>query len=83
MLYSVPYSPQLNPIEEFFNQFKHYIRRKKPQNLDELKKAIDFSFDEIRKKGCCVNYFLHAFNTSSNIKKRKHKLRPQKKYKED
>ena len=59
--HSVPYSPQLNPVEEFFNQFKHYIRRKKPQQLEELKDAIYYSLDEIKKRGCCSNYFVHAY----------------------
>jgi transposase len=28
LLYSVPYHPETNAIEEFFNQLKHYIKRK-------------------------------------------------------
>ena len=80
--HTVPYSPQLNAVEEFFNQFKHYIRKKKPQNLTELKEAIRFSLREIKKKGCCTNYFVHAYKERPYIV-RKHKLRPKKKYKMD
>jgi transposase len=80
--HSVPYSPQLNPIEEFFNQFKHYIRRKKPQHLEELKAAIHYSLDEIKKRGCCGNYFVHAYKEKSN-RKRKPRLRPKKIYKRE
>ena len=28
LLYSVPYHPQTNAIEDFFSQLKHYIKRK-------------------------------------------------------
>jgi len=28
LLYSVPYHPETNAIEEFFSQLKHYIKRK-------------------------------------------------------
>jgi transposase/3-methyladenine DNA glycosylase AlkC len=78
--HTVPYSPQLNAVEEFFNQFKHYIRRKKPQHLSELKDAVHYSLNEIKKRGCCTNYFVHAYKEKRDVE-RKHKLRPKKKYK--
>lgn len=78
--HTVPYSPQLNPVEEFFNQFKHYIRRKKPQHLEALKDAIQYSLDETKKRGCCSNYFVHAYKEKSSLK-RKPRLRPKKIYK--
>lgn len=70
--HTVPYSPQ----------FKHYIRRKKPQNLSELKDAVTYSLSEIKKRGCCTNYFVHAYKEKCDVE-RKHKLRPKKKYKID
>ena len=29
LLYSVPYHPETNAIEEFFSQLKHYIKKRK------------------------------------------------------
>jgi transposase len=80
--HTVPYSPQLNPVEEFLNQFKHYIRRKKPQNLSDLRDAVNYSLYEIKKRGCCTNCFVHAYNEKRDVA-RKHKLRPKKNYKMD
>jgi hypothetical protein len=76
----VGFSNDMNDVEELFNQFKHYIRRKKPQNLSELKDAVNFSLNEIKKRGCCTNYFVHAYK-EKRVVERKHKLRPKKKYK--
>ena len=33
LLYTVSYHPETNPIEEFFSQLKHYIRKKKSSRL--------------------------------------------------
>lgn len=82
LLHTVPYSPELNAIEEFFNQFKYHIRRVKPADLGELKSAIEGSLGEIKKRGCCKNFFIHAYN-HEQIRVRKHRLRPPKKYKHD
>ena len=30
LLYSVPYHPEKNTIEKFFNQLKHYIKKHSP-----------------------------------------------------
>ena len=38
ILSSVAYHPKTNPIEEFFSQLKHYIRKKSPQNYNEIRK---------------------------------------------
>lgn len=82
LLHSIPYSPETNNIEEFFNQFKHYIRRQNPQNIEELKTAIQYSLKEIKKRGCCRNYFVHAYE-GEKTKIRKPRTRPAKKYKAD
>lgn len=31
LLYSVPYHPETNAIEEFFSQLKHYIKKESPK----------------------------------------------------
>ena len=33
LLYTCPYHPRLNCIEQWFNQLKHYIKLDKPKNL--------------------------------------------------
>jgi transposase len=40
LLYTVPYHPETNPIEEFFSQLKHYIRKQSPQNYKEINDNI-------------------------------------------
>ena len=35
LFYSFAYHPQTNPIEEFFSQLKHYIKKESPQKYDE------------------------------------------------
>jgi transposase len=36
LIYSVPYHPENNSIEEFFSQLKHYIKKKKVQILMKI-----------------------------------------------
>ncbi len=40
LLYSVPYNPQTNAIEEFFSQLKHYIKKESPNTYEEIDKVI-------------------------------------------
>ena len=40
IIFLPPYSPQLNPIEETFSKWKHYIRAMNVQNADGLFEAI-------------------------------------------
>lgn len=35
LLYSVPYHPETNSIEEFFSQLKHYIKKESPNILEK------------------------------------------------
>lgn len=44
IIYSLPYNPQCNPIENLFSQFKNHIKNKSPDNYEELKKTIDYIF---------------------------------------
>ena len=34
LLYTIPYHPRLNSIEQWFNQLKHYIKQDKPTNFN-------------------------------------------------
>ena len=57
LLYTVSYHPETNPIEEFFSQLKHYIRKRSTQDYKEIK---DILKKKIKKKHL-TNYFKHSF----------------------
>jgi len=40
LLYSVPYNPATNAIEEFFSQLKHYIKKESPNTYDDIVNVI-------------------------------------------
>lgn len=39
-IFTVPYTPDLNPIENVFSIVKHYIKKKRPKTLFQLKNAV-------------------------------------------
>lgn len=61
LLYTVPYHPETNPIEEFFSQLKHYLRKESPQDYKEIDKAIRQIIKEKISKTHLENYFKHSF----------------------
>lgn len=61
LLYTVPYHPETNPIEEFFSQLKHYIRKTSPQNYKEISDKIKDILNTKIKKKHLENYFKHSF----------------------
>ena len=61
LLYCVPYHPETNPIEEFFSQLKHYIRKRSPQDYNEIKTVIREILQNNIKKKHLENYFKHSF----------------------
>ena len=38
-IYILPYHHYMNPIDNFFNQLKYYIKRDEPMSYDLIKKA--------------------------------------------
>ena len=61
-LYLIPYNPQLNPIEQYFNQIKHYLRlNKKVLKYDELVIEIKNAIKQVKKENY-KNYFENAYN---------------------
>lgn len=64
LLYTCPYHPRLNTIENWFNQLKHYIKQDKPKNFNELKESLKNSINKIKKEHC-ENYFIYAYNKKS------------------
>ncbi len=61
-LFSVPYNPQVNAIENWFSQLKHYLKlNKKLLKYCELNKAINKVIGKI-KTSQYANYFNYAYN---------------------
>lgn len=61
LVYTCPYHPRLNCIEQWFNQLKHYIKHDKPNNYNELKNSLVSSILKIKKEHY-ENYFTYAYN---------------------
>ena len=59
LIFLPPYSPQLNPIEEVFSKWKHLVKKRNCNTIEDLKKFITVaSFDITRTD--CANYFSHV-----------------------
>ena len=58
---TVPYYPRSNPIEQFFSQLKHYIKKDSPISYEDIKTSIGKAMTKVKEKHL-NNYFLHAFN---------------------
>ena len=61
LLYTCPYHPRLNAIEQFFNQMKHYMKLYESTNYNELKENIKKSIKNIKEENY-KNYFIYAYN---------------------
>ena len=55
-LFLPPYSPFLNPIENMFNQWKHWIKSERSENEDQLYANIHIASRSITAEHC-ANYF--------------------------
>jgi transposase len=65
LLYLPPYSPDFNPIEEFFSVLKSFIRRYWRQNQDiiamDFKKYLGWCVDKVGSHSCIAEaHFRHA-----------------------
>lgn len=61
LLYSLPYHPETNSIEEFFSQLKHYIKQESPDGYDEIVRVIDDTIKNKIKKSHLQNYLKHSY----------------------
>jgi transposase len=61
LVYTCPYHPRLNSIEQFFNQMKHYIKLDKPKTFIALDESVKTSIDKIKPTNY-ENYFIYAYN---------------------
>ena len=58
----LPYTPKTNPIEQYFNQIKHYLKlNKKVLKYDELVVEIKNAIKQVKKENY-KNYFENAYN---------------------
>ena len=60
-VYTVPYYPRSNPIENFFSQLKYYIKKESPIKYEDIKEIIGKSMDKITQSNY-ENYFRYAFD---------------------
>jgi transposase len=61
-LFTIPYTPKPNPIEQYFNQIKHYLKlNKKVLKYDELLVEIKNVIQHVKKENY-KNYFENAYN---------------------
>jgi transposase len=61
MLYTLPYSPRLNQIEQFFNQMKFYMKLTKAMTIQALKDSVKEAIDKVRPENY-QNYFAYAYD---------------------
>ena len=61
-LFTIPYTPKTNCIENWFNQIKHYLKlNKKVLKYDELVIEIKNAIKQVKKENY-KNYFENAYN---------------------
>jgi transposase len=61
IIYSLPYNPSLNPIENLFSQLKSHIKNKSPDNYEQLKDDLDNIIKNKVSKEHLENYFNYLF----------------------
>ena len=61
LLYSVPYHPETNSIEEFFSQLKHYIKKESPNTYDNIYNVISNILEKKITKEHLINYLKHSY----------------------
>jgi transposase len=78
--YTVPYYPRSNPIEQYFSQMKHHLKKESPISFTDIKKVVEKSIAKVKEQNY-NNYFLHAFRSETLLKTRKTRRRTPKVYK--
>ena len=61
LIYSVPYHPETNSIEEFFSQLKHYIKKESPNTYDDIYNTIKEILANKITKEHLTNYLKHSY----------------------
>jgi transposase len=68
LLYTIPYHPETNPIEEFFSQLKHYVKLESPQTYKEIVKVMKNTIKDKIKPLHIKNYFNHLVIRAKKFK---------------
>ena len=67
-LFCVPYTPKTDAIEEYFNQVKTYIKKKRNvENYQQLENNVNKAIEKVKPENY-KNYFEHAYNLKEGIK---------------
>jgi hypothetical protein len=67
-LFCIPYTPKTDAIEEYFNQVKTYMKKKRNvENYQQLEKNVDKAIEKVKPENY-KNYFEHAYNLKEGIK---------------
>jgi len=61
LLYSVPYHPETNAIEEYFNQLKQYIKKESPNTYDDIFSTIKHIIATKITREHLTNYLKHSY----------------------
>lgn len=59
-IYSVPYTPELNPVELCFNIIRQSIEKQRPRTFEGLELAIDKAIENLQKEDL-IEFFRHSF----------------------
>jgi transposase len=59
LIYLSPYSPDFLPIDNLYSKLKIILRSIKTTNYQELEKAIEFAFGQVRSSNI-FNWFTHC-----------------------
>ena len=61
LLYTVPYHPETNAIEEFFSQLKHYIKKESPNTYEDIVEVITNIINNKITTVHLTNYLKHSY----------------------
>ena len=64
-VYTVPYTPELNPIENGFSVLKQNVRQEKPKNKQELLRALRIAKKQLNGVSCS-NMYKRAFGCTQH-----------------
>lgn len=60
-LFTPPYSPEFNPIEEAFPKTKQVVRREKPRTLETLEEALRKGLKSVTREDA-INFINHSYD---------------------
>ncbi len=59
LLFLPKYSPDLNPIEQFFSKLKHWLRHAAPRSRDEITSTLKTIINRVTPQQC-ANFFANS-----------------------